>query len=97
MKEAALHHPHFTDIPIWLRISDVAMKDMSTINMSNYWRTPANSKINWPMYYPELTQMLEDGIEPPEIARRLRLPRMAVSAKCEDLIESGKVVFGMKS
>ena len=92
MNAAALHHPRYPDIPIWLRITGVEHKEAA--NMSNVGRRPVNATINWKLYEADIITMLEQGFEPPEIARSLDLPQALLSAKCARMIIAGEVAPG---
>lgn len=88
----SLHHPRYPDIPVWLRITGVAGKDMTTLNLSNTGKTPSNSKIDWSLYTDDIVRMLEEGMSSYQIAKVLDLGPDLVSSKCRHLIETGRAM-----
>ena len=87
-----LHHPRYPDIPIWLRSTGVDRTKAA--NMANLGRRPTHASIDWGLYEADIVEMLERGLEPPEIARELDLPQPMVTAKCARMIREGEVVPG---
>ena len=96
LNTATLHHPHYTDVPIWLRITGVEHKNLESVNVSNVGRRPPNARIDWGTYEEDMLALLEQGLEPPEIAASLGLPRAEVSAKCARMVMAGEVIPGWR-
>ena len=94
MRISSLHHPRFPDIPIWLRITGV--ERTKSANMANLGRHPPNARIDWSLYEADIIEMLERGLESPQIAQELDLPQPMVTAKCARMIREGEVVPGWR-